>query len=317
MGDCRINRSSVSGYLSMTAKILDFARPVNGVVIQQRRSDGFINATAMAVAHGKNIADWFRTQDSFEYLTAFADDLGVEINYGISHNSSIMSISAAYPSLVISKRGSPDNGGGTWVYPDIAIKVAQWCNKPFEIQVIRWIKEWITTGKNPIQVDVDQEFIAWQQRHDIRVFLKDFLRPELIDAVVKYAIAHKESPIKLASSVHDLMNKRIQGATSQEIKILNDLPIGSLIRDYFDSSPLIAYVGINQLAKNAIVDNSVHPLAAVDEACDRYLGKAYIPALAPIAGNLYLKGEEIKQRRLQKHLAKPTQLSVFDALQSA
>ena len=140
----------------MTGKILDFARPVNGVVIQQRRSDGFINATAMAVAHGKNIADWFRTQDSFEYLTAFADDLGVEINYGISHNSSIMSISAAYPTLVISKRGSPDNGGGTWVYPDIAIKVAQWCNKPFEIQVIRWIKEWLTTGKNPIQVDVDQ-----------------------------------------------------------------------------------------------------------------------------------------------------------------
>lgn len=298
----------------MTGKILDFARPVNGVVIQQRRSDGFINATAMAVAHGKNIADWFRTQDSFEYLTAFADDLGVEINYGISHNSSIMSISAAYPTLVISKRGSPDNGGGTWVYPDIAIKVAQWCNKPFEIQVIRWIKEWITTGKNPIQVDVDQEFIAWQQRHDIRVFLKDFLRPELMDAVVKYAIAHHKSPITLAASVHDLMNKRIQGATSRQIKASNNLSLYSLLRDHFDAPPLLAYASINQYAKNAITDNGIHPLKAVNDACDGYLGKSYVPSLSPIVEDLYAAGKKIKARRNQKQLPARKQLSFFDEL---
>lgn len=41
----------------MTAQILDFARPVNGVVVHQRIADGFINGTAMCVAHGKDISD--------------------------------------------------------------------------------------------------------------------------------------------------------------------------------------------------------------------------------------------------------------------
>lgn len=301
----------------MTAKILDFARPVNGVIVEQKRADGFINATAMAVAHDKEVSDWLALDSTYKLIAALASRLGVNPNSGISPNSVKTRVSATYPTLVTVKRGSPEFGGGTWIHHKLAVHLAQWCNPEFALLVSDWVEEWLTTGKNPIQVDVDQEFIAWQQRHDIRVFLKDFLRPELMDAVVKYAIAHKESPIKLASLVHDLMNKRIQGATSQEIKILNDLPIGSLIRDYFDSSPLIAYVGINQLAKNAIVDNLVHPLTAVDEACDRYLGKAYVPTLAPIVGNLYLKGEEIKQRRLQKQSTGRTQLTIFDVLQSA
>ena len=299
------------------AKILDFARPVNGVIVEQKRADGFINATAMAVAHGKNIADWFRTQDGFENVIALANELGLEINYGISHNSSVMSISGAYPTIVVTKRGAPDNGGGTWIHPDLAVQVASWCNKPFAIQVSRWLREWITTGRNPIQIDVDQEFIAWQQRHDIRVFLKDFLRPELMDAVVKYAIAHKESPITLAASVHDLMNKRIQGATSRQIKTSNNLSPYSLLRDYFEAPPLLAYASINQYAKNAITDDGTHPLRAINDACDGYLGKSYIPTLAPIVENLYLKGKEIKQRRQKIQSSARKQLNLFDELQAS
>ena len=195
----------------------------------------------------------------------------------------------------------------------LAVHLAQWCNPEFALLVSDWIEEWLTTGKNPIQVDVDQEFIAWQQRYDIRVFLKDFLRPELMDAVVKYAITNKQSPIKLASSVHDLMNKRIQGVTSKEIKVLHGLPIGSLIRDYFDAPPLITYVAINRLAKNAIIDRGVNPIDAVNKACDAYLEASYIPTLAPLADNLYLKGEEIKQRRQRVRLVLGKQMSLFDS----
>lgn len=298
----------------MTAKILDFARPVNGVIVEQRRSDGFINVTAMCAAHKKEIYDWFRLQDSTELITALVTDLGLNINHGISRDSNIAKVSASYPSLVVTKRGSPDNGGGTWVHPDLAIQIAQWCNKPFAIQVSRWIREWIETGKNPIQVDVDQEFIVWQQRHDIRILLKDFLRPELMDAVVKYAIAHHKSPITLAASVHDLMNKRIQGATSRQIKASNNLSLYSLLRDHFDAPPLLAYASINQYAKNAITDNGIHPLKAVNDACDGYLGKSYVPSLSPIIENLYTEGKRIKARRNQKQLPVRKQLSLFDEL---
>ena len=297
----------------MTAKILDFARPVNGVIVEQKRVDGFINATAMCVAHGKDISDWLALDSTYKLIAALANLLGVNPNSGISPNSLKTRVSATYPTLVIVKRGSPEFGGGTWMHHKLAVHLAQWCNPEFALLVSDWIEEWLTTGKNPIQVDVDQEFIAWQQRHDIRVFLKDFLRPELMDAVVKYAITNKQSPIKLASSVHNLMNKRIQGVTSKEIKVLHGLPIESLIRDYFDAPPLITYVAINRLAKNAIIHKGVNPIDAVNKACDAYLEASYIPTLALLADNLYLKGEEIKQRRQRVRLVLGKQMSLFDS----
>jgi hypothetical protein len=35
---------------------------------------------------------------------------------------------------------------GTWVHPDIAIHLAQWCNPRFAVQVSKWVRELLTTG---------------------------------------------------------------------------------------------------------------------------------------------------------------------------
>lgn len=280
--------------------VLKFARSVNGVKVEQRVSDGFINGTAMCRAHGKLIAGWFRNQDTIELLEALAEDLGLEINYAISHNSNIASISAAYPQLVISKPGSPENGGGTWLHPDLALQLAQWCNKPFAIQVSRWIREWLSSGQNPFKVDLDKEFEAWQQRYDVRVYLKDFLRPELMSAVVAWAERNHASPITLCSQVHDLMNQRIQGHKSKHLKIFGGLPLGELLRDYFDASPLVTYSAINTLARNAIIDRGVDPIQAVNEACDQFLGRTYDPKPIPLAKNLYAEERRLIQAKKRR-----------------
>lgn len=301
----------------MTAKILDFARPVNGVIVEQKRADGFINATAMAVAHGKEVYDWFRLQDSAEFIAALVADLGLNINHGISRDLNITKVSAAYPSLVITKRGSPDNGGGTWVHPDIAIKIAYWCNKPFEIQVNRWIREWLLTGLNPIQVDTEQEIADYEERYSKRLELKDDYRVALMDVVTEWAQTHKLSPIKLCSEVHDVMNKRIQGYESQQIRARGGLSMASLIRDYFGANILGVYGQINRIARNLIVDSGLDPIQATNKACDIYLSKSYVRALTPILENLYVAGRSLKARRSQKQLPARKQLNLFDDLQSA
>lgn len=295
---------------------MNFVRTVNEVVVEQRRSDGFINATAMCVAYGKNIADWFRTQDGFETLIALVDDLGLEIKYGISHTSSIASISTAYPTLVVSRMGSPENGGGTWIHPDIAIYLAQWCYKPFAIQVSRWIKEWLIAGTNPIYVDIDKELSEWKQRHSKRVELKDEYRPELMEAVIEYASRHNASPITLCWKAHDAMNERIQGCNSKQIRAAGELSPSSLIRDHFASRPLDMYKAVSQIAKNKIVDYDIEPVKAVHEACDVFLGKSYKPMLAPILENVYREGHRLKsaKKSIQKRNIelRGTQLSLFD-----
>ncbi|MFM7623186.1 MAG: DHH family phosphoesterase, partial [Alphaproteobacteria bacterium] len=39
--------------------------------------------------------------------------------------------------------------------------------------LLYWIEEWMLTGQNPLRPDFDQEFVAWQERYDIRMYLKD------------------------------------------------------------------------------------------------------------------------------------------------
>lgn len=287
--------------------IVRFIRQVNGIDIEQRAVDGFINGTAMCVAHGKKIDSWFRTQDTLDLFCALAADLGFPVNYSDLSNLDAAKLSASkyqklFPELIFTKGGSPETGGGTWLHPDLATYLAQQCNKPFAIQVSRWIREWMTKGHNPIDVDIEQEFMLWQQRYDIRIYLKEFLRPELMNAVVRWARQNGKSPIKLCSDVHDLMNQRIQGAKAKQLRLMNGLPLGVLMRDYFGASPLLCYSAINKLAKNAIDDRTLEPLQAVNEACDHFLGKAYEPKPVQMLENVHTQGQRLKEAKARKQI---------------
>ncbi|MFM6136952.1 MAG: hypothetical protein ACKPCP_22860, partial [Sphaerospermopsis kisseleviana] len=114
---------------------------------------------------------------------------------------------------------------------------------------------------------------------------------------------------------HDLMNKRIQGKKAKDIRLLNGLPLGDLLRDYFDTKPLHTYAAINRIATNKIVDSSINPIQAVNEACDVYLGGRYIPKLFPKAENLYAQGHRVRKSlkaKQVKSVKSYQQLSLFD-----
>jgi hypothetical protein len=316
---------------SNSDKVVKFVRRVNNVDVEQRVADGFINATAMCVAHGKDINQWYRTWDTLELFVSLANELKIPHDFESFdfrtrqfteecksvelQTLDVTRLSGAkyakmFPGLIFVKMGSPSTGGGAFLHPDLALQLAQWCNKPFAIQVSRWVQEWLITGRNPVEVDIDRELMLWQQRYDIRVYLKDFLRPELMHSVVSWAIENGKSPITLCSTVHDLMNERIQGAKSKQIQLLGGLPLGVLIRDYFGASPLVTYSAINKLAKNAIDDRGLDPTQAVHEACDHFLGKAYKPELVQLEENLYIKGSKLIQARKQKRISQGLQLEL-------
>lgn len=301
----------------MFGQVLKFERPVNGVVVEQRVTDGFINATAMAVAHEKNIADCFRSQEVFDFLIGLAEDMGLEIKYGISHKSGLERISRAYPELIVSRQGSPENGGGTWIHPDLSPRVGQWCSTRFSIQVSRWVREWMITGRNPLESTLDQEWSMWQQRYDIRIDLKDRLRPALMALTAQWAEANGKSPQTICSDVHDAMNERIQGIKSKTIKNKTGLSMADLIRDHFDTKPLAVYSAINTLAINFIVDEGMDPLEAVHKACDVFLSRSYVPKPVPMIENLYSQGKRLRAARKRKRLQEGIQTSLFDLLDQA
>lgn len=108
------------------------------------------------------------------------------------------------------------------------------------------------------------------------------------------------------------MNERIQGAKAKDIRAFNGLPLGDLLRDYFDTKPLYIYAAINRIATNKIVDSNMNPIQAVHEACDVYLGGRYIPKLLPKVENLYLQGWKVTKALKSGVSTSCKQLNLFD-----
>jgi hypothetical protein len=103
-------------------------------IIQQRESDGYINATAMCKATGKLWADYFRLDST----KAFLNELSAVTGYPIT---------ALYQ---VFQGGNSQTSQGTWIHPYIAINLAQWCSPTFAVQVSKWVIDWFKGAQNPI-----------------------------------------------------------------------------------------------------------------------------------------------------------------------
>jgi len=85
-----------------------------GIVIQQRQTDGYLNATAMCKAYGKLFADYYRLDSTQAFLGALSSDRGTPISQ-----------------LVISRKGNTSKfEQGTWVHPHIAKDLKRWLSLP-------------------------------------------------------------------------------------------------------------------------------------------------------------------------------------------
>lgn len=119
------------------------SRSWNGTPIQRRTTDGFVNATAMCKANGKQWNDYWRTDRATEYLEALSTETGIPVS-----------------KLCLSLRGGSDQG--TWVHSRVAIDLARWISAPFAVWMDGWFLEELEarasqvrdTQLAPPQVDV-------------------------------------------------------------------------------------------------------------------------------------------------------------------
>jgi len=97
----------------------DVIHDIAGIRIRQRGLDGYLDATAMCKAHGKLFAHYRSNQNTTEFLEELSFTIGIPID-----------------GLVQSIEG---RGGGTWVHPRVAIKLAEWCSPQFAVLVNGWV----------------------------------------------------------------------------------------------------------------------------------------------------------------------------------
>lgn len=102
-----------------------------GAIIYQRPSDGYINATAMCQAVGKEWSNYNQNANTTAFLNELSSDLGIPRS-----------------EIVQSIRGGDPRVQGTWVHPHMAIHLAQWCSPRFAVKVSQWVYDWMS-GKSP------------------------------------------------------------------------------------------------------------------------------------------------------------------------
>ena len=106
----------------------------NGVSVEvDFTSDAYFNATAVAKAFGKKPNDWLRQSDTMDYVGYVGAELALQQNQ-----------------LVITKMGSPDAGGGTWLHPELGVSFARWLSLKFAYWTDRQIKDILMTKKKDI-----------------------------------------------------------------------------------------------------------------------------------------------------------------------
>ncbi|NEZ55480.1 KilA-N domain-containing protein [Adonisia turfae] len=253
-------------------------RCINEIDIAQRVDNGFINATAMCVAHNLDVSDWLATDAVFRVVSALAKRLGIPPNPGISPNSAKTRVSRTFPDLVVARRGSPANGGGTWIHYKLAVSLAQWCNAEFALLVSDWVESWIITHQTPI---TSQE----AYRVESRDCLKDEARSHLVGQVKSYLMTlkryvqgYREDYFK---EVHNALNLAITSETASQMRkriskeLGRDIKQGELIRDYFPAQYLHYYISMCNVAAN-LIQSGYDPLSAIDEASRLALPPNYV-----------------------------------------
>lgn len=112
----------------------------DGTPISQRAIDGYVNATAMCKAVNKKFGDYTRTSATQEFLSELSAATGIPVT-----------------GLVLSIQGGVPELQGSWVHPDVAINLGQWCSPKFAVAVSRWVRDWmqgkIAKGKLPYHID--------------------------------------------------------------------------------------------------------------------------------------------------------------------
>jgi len=138
-----MSNSSLSTFEQNSQSII--GHDINGLIVGQQESTGYVNATRLTQAHKqstgqrRDVANWLsnkRVQETVDHLSA---------NTGIPVNQ-----------LYQVFQGSPDNGGGTWLHPKLATRFAMWLSDDFGLMVEEWVQSWSAKPvKTPVALPSD------------------------------------------------------------------------------------------------------------------------------------------------------------------
>jgi KilA-N domain len=272
----------------MAGKILMISRNVDGVSVDQRQQDGYVNATQLCKAHRektgerKDPRNWLETNAAKSAMAKLSEITGIPVI-----------------ELVEQKTG---RYGGTWIHPRLTVRFAMWLSEDFSLQVEDWVHSWLNSAYNPIQLEADAD------RVQVRDGLKDKKRLEFTGQIkVFLEAAGRYQPGSFHTNkafweAHDKLNVLLTTETAKQMRDRLGRELGKvvseqeLLRDYFPIDNLADYAALCQAAANEMAVNKTPPLRAIDIASKQVLSLSYVAAPINFTERIGLVRRRLEQR---------------------
>jgi KilA-N domain len=118
------NETEIIQFVLKLSNGADFIVPV--------RRDGYVNVTKICQAAGKRLQHYKDRAENKHFLDRFVALTRIRANaiFEVIQGGNLANVEQ-----------------GTFAHPDIAIHIAQWCSADFSIQVSRWVRQLMTTGR--------------------------------------------------------------------------------------------------------------------------------------------------------------------------
>jgi precorrin-2 methylase len=139
---------------------------LNNTVISSRKEDNYINATQLCIAGNKIFNDWYQLDSTNEIINELTNNI---------FNLELIQI---------------NENSDTWIYPDLAVELAQWLSYKFTFPVSRWIKNLFIEDNVQLKNSYKNELVLKDKKIKILedVYLKKHKRISFNDKNVIYLL---------------------------------------------------------------------------------------------------------------------------------
>lgn len=177
---------------------------------------------------------------------------------------------------------------------------ARLCLRAFNAIGIRsWIQELTGYNKPESSAALGIQIQRHKERVQARTTLRYESRLELVSVCVSWAQSNGKSGHTIASDVHDLINLKVFGQRSQEIKRQYGIGENQLIRDFMPKEILEKYIRLCDFIAHVVVNSGVNPVDAVNQVCSMYLGSEY-PVPFVRKEDIYLAGLRLRSLKIKQ-----------------
>ena len=215
----------------------------NGEVIHQRSTDGYINATAMCKAVGKEWSNYRKNDGTEGFLQALEGSLRIRRDL-----------------LVQTVSAGPNDQRGTWIHPQVAINLAQWLSPEFAVQVSEWVVTWMMAIAEKQKEYPDFNSLSEDEK---RLYLRDQVSASNKQLAAFASKAGVKTAVDFSIFNAKGLHGMYEGRGVKQIQEHKGLPKNAKILDHMGSAELAANLfRITQTGERLVNENVKDKYAA-------------------------------------------------------